>query len=79
MMFSLSRCPRCGGHRLVRRCPREILVVCAGCGLTTTEPELPPPPAATITATDLRVILARHHVTMESSAFRPSPRWMKHL
>ncbi len=79
MMFSRPRCPRCGGHRLVRRSPRGILVVCAGCGLTTTEPELPRPPAATITGTDLRSVLATSHVSNESLVHGPSPYWMKRL
>ena len=39
-----SYCPRCGGYRLLRQRTEGVLVICSGCGLTTTvEPELQPP------------------------------------
>jgi len=41
-MYGINRCPRCGGHRLLRRSAREVLAVCAGCGLVTNEPEIAP-------------------------------------
>jgi hypothetical protein len=53
MLGSIGRCPRCGGHRLARPSPPGILLICAGCGLRTTEPELPPPPGVIKVGTDL--------------------------
>jgi hypothetical protein len=44
-VHSIVRCPRCGGQRLVQLSLQGILVLCVGCGLLTTELELPPPPA----------------------------------
>jgi hypothetical protein len=38
-----SYCPRCGGYRLLKQSTEGVLVICSGCGLTTAEPELPPP------------------------------------
>jgi len=55
MLCGINRCPRCGGHRLLRRSGREVLAVCAGCGLVTNEPNtapeagLMPPPTPALT------------------------------
>jgi len=46
-MYGLNRCPRCGGHRLIRRSASGTFVICAGCGLTSTEHVFPHPPFAT--------------------------------
>jgi hypothetical protein len=49
-MYGSQRCPRCGGYRLLRQSARGVVVLCAGCGLTTIEADAPPPPAAAIDA-----------------------------
>jgi hypothetical protein len=46
-MYGINRCPRCGGHRLLKPLAGGIFVLCVGCGLMTDEPELPLPPSAT--------------------------------
>jgi uncharacterized Zn finger protein len=64
-MYGLNRCPRCGGHRLIRRWVREILVICAGCGLVATVPEVRPPPSAATAGADLAMV-RRHQRRLES-------------
>jgi hypothetical protein len=41
-MYGIVRCPRCGGHRLVKPSSRGIMVICTGCGLNTAKSETPP-------------------------------------
>lgn len=51
-MYGTNRCPQCGGPRLFRRSAKEILVICGGCGLTTTVPDFPSAPRGTNPKTD---------------------------
>jgi ribosomal protein L37AE/L43A len=63
-MYGLNRCPRCGGHRLIRRSGSETFVICAGCGLTSTEPGFPAP---AIAATGVETVLLRRQIwTLET-------------
>jgi hypothetical protein len=64
-MYGLNRCPRCGGHRLIRRSGREILGMCAGCGLVGNVPEVRPPPSAATAGADLAMV-RRHQCRLES-------------
>ena len=64
-MYSINRCPRCGAHRILKQRAQEILVLCAGCGLTTTELELPPPPGVAYIGSDLEPILKRQRCMPE--------------
>jgi ribosomal protein L37AE/L43A len=75
-MYGLNRCPRCGGHRLIRRSANETFVICAGCGLTTTEPASPPPLRAS--GFD-PAILRRQTWTLESPVCRAPLAPMKFL
>jgi uncharacterized Zn finger protein len=57
-MYGIHRyCPRCGGHRLFKLHGKNVLVICAGCGLVIEEPE-PVPPSFDPT-TDLEIVLRR--------------------
>jgi transcription initiation factor TFIIIB Brf1 subunit/transcription initiation factor TFIIB len=77
-MYGHNRCPRCGGHRIYRQSPRGIVVVCAGCGLMTTEPAFPAAPNVTTDCAQASVHRRRQIWTQESPVCRPPLTPMKH-
>jgi uncharacterized Zn finger protein len=70
-MYGINRCPRCAGYRLLRQSPQGVLVVCAGCGLVTTEPAPPPRPTAIIARTGIANRSAEHQWNAELPALSP--------
>jgi ribosomal protein L37AE/L43A len=75
-MYGLNRCPRCGGHRLIRRSASDTFLICAGCGLASTEPGFPPPHTAT---TGFETVLLRRQMwTLELPVCRSPLMPMKH-